>query len=303
MTLRLGTRGSALAMTQSTTVARALEAHGAKVELVRVRTEGDADTTRPFAQVGEPGVFVRALENALVEDRIDLAVHSFKDLPSQEAQGLRIAAVPRREDPRDRLLMRPEAFDEKAEGLPLVQGARIGTAAARRSALLAALRPDLEPCFLRGNVDTRLSRLAAGDFDAILLAAAGLDRLAAADGPRPAEELISVNLDPEVFVPAPSQGAVACQVRADDEETGAAVALLDDPTTRAAVEIERRLLTLIEAGCDVPFGAHARAVEGGHELIAALERDGTLARARAIGDDPQALAQEAFRQLTEQVSG
>jgi hydroxymethylbilane synthase len=308
--LRLGTRGSALALTQSRTVARALEALGCEVELVRIRTAGDADTSRPFAEVGAPGVFVRALENALEDERVDLAVHSFKDLPSRSPDALLVAATLPRADPRDRLLVAPHAWAPDAPGLPLVAGARVGTASARRIALLADVRPDVTAEFLRGNVDTRLARLEQGDFDAILLAAAGLDRLAAGGGTRPAPELRTRELDPTVFVPAPSQGAVAVQVRAADAETRAAVARLDDAATRRAVTAERRLLALVEAGCEAPFGAHAvpRATgangangpggpngpDGALVLHAALERDGRLRRARVAGDDPEALARAAF---------
>jgi len=296
--LRLGTRGSALALAQSRAVAQALEAHGAEIELVRVDTAGDRDQTRPFAEVGEPGVFVRALEHALEDGRIDLAVHSYKDLPSRSPASLAVAAAPQRADPRDRLLVRAEAFDALAPELPLVSGARIGTASARRDALLRALRPDLVPRHLRGNVDTRLARVERGDFDAIVLAAAGLDRLAAAGGAAPSAGLQALDLDPARFVPAPAQGALALQVRADDRAAAALAALLDHAPTRRAVEAERRLLALVEAGCQAPFGAFARATErGGLELHAALERGGALARAHVSGPEPGALAEQAFDAL------
>jgi hydroxymethylbilane synthase len=295
--LRLGTRGSTLARTQSGTVARALEALGHAVELVLIRTEGDADTSRPFAEVGAPGVFVRALETALLEERVDLAVHSFKDLPSRSPAELVVAATPRRIDPRDRLLVAPGAWEPDAEALPLVRGARVGTASARRIALLRDLRPDVATAFLRGNVPTRLARLAAGEYDAILLAAAGLDRLAEAGEARPAQGIRALELDPTLFVPAPSQGAVAVQVRAADAATRAAVAQLDDPATRRTVTVERRLLELVQAGCEAPFGAHALPVDGRIELHAVLERDGRLRRARAVGDDADALARVAHEAL------
>ncbi|MEM7310532.1 MAG: hydroxymethylbilane synthase [Planctomycetota bacterium] len=291
MKLRLGTRTSALALAQSGRVARLLEARGHEVELVHVQTAGDADTARPFAEVGAPGLFVRALEQALIEGQVDFAVHSYKDLPSVSPDALSVAAVPEREDPRDRLLIAPDAFDPDAGGaLPLREGARVGTASARRIALLHALRPDVEPAFLRGNVDTRLARLDAGDYDAILLAAAGLNRLAAAGAAAAPERLHAVDLDPTLFVPAPSQGAVACQARVDDTDTQAALAELDDADAHRAVKLERRLLALVEAGCQSPFGAHARAVDpaapGGLDLFAVLEHDDELRRAHVACAEP-----------------
>ena len=298
MRLRLGTRASALALAQSRTVARALEARGAAVELVHVATQGDLDQARPFAEVGEPGVFVRALERALLDGRIDLAVHSYKDLPSRSPAELCVAAAPERAVPCDRLLARAASFDGAAGGVPLSQGARVGTASARRDALLRALRPDLAPQHLRGNVDTRLARLERGDFDALVLAAAGLDRLAASGGARPSPALRAIDLDPARFVPAPAQGALALQVRAADRASAAFVSALDHAPTRRAVEAERRLLELVEAGCQAPFGAYARpAADGALELFAVLERDGRLARARAAGHEPWSLAERAFEDL------
>jgi len=298
--LRLGTRGSALAWTQSSTVARALEQHGVEVEMVRIKTEGDRDQARPFAEVGAPGLFVRALESALIDGRVDLAVHSYKDLPSDSPDELVVSATPPRADARDRVLIAPSAFGADAGPIPLRRGARVGTASARRIALLGELRPDVTAEFLRGNVDTRLQRLADGDFDAILLAAAGLDRLAAGGGARPSPELHARELDPSLFVPAPSQGAVCVQVRRDDADAIVATKKLDDAETSRAVAVERRLLALVEAGCQAPFGAYARATGTGKlELFAALERDGRLRRAHVAGGDAEVetLARAAYDRL------
>ena len=299
MRLRLGTRGSALALAQSGTVARALEGLGAEVELVRIETAGDADQARPFAEIGEPGVFVRALERALADGRIDLAVHSYKDLPSRSPSELAVAAAPERADPRDRLLVRASAFEAGAPALPLADGARVGTSSARRAALLRDLRPDLATLLLRGNVDTRLAKVERGDYDAILLAAAGLDRLAAGGGALPSPALRAVDLDPARFVPAPAQGALALQVRAADRATAELVARLDHAPTHRAVRAERHLLALVEAGCQAPFGAFARPAAGAGdlELFAVLERDGRLLRARAAGAEPEALARANFEAL------
>jgi hydroxymethylbilane synthase len=309
-TLALGTRGSDLAQAQARAVARALEARGHAVELHVVRTSGDADAERPFAQVGAAGIFVRELERALLERRVDLAVHSYKDLPSQSPPELAIAAVPAREDARDRLLARPAALDESAPYLPLASGARVGTAAARRAALLRHLRPDLAVVHVRGNVPRRVAKLRAGECDALLLAAAGLDRLdaAAARGECAALERGDVSelpLDPERFVPAPAQGAVAVQVRADDGELRAALAPLDDAAAHRCVRAERALLELVHAGCEVPFGAWCQPIEGAVEaaasgeleLLALLEVGTELRHARRTGADPTALARAVYAEL------
>jgi len=299
--LVVGTRGSALALAQARWTRARLAELGQACRLEIVRTTGDADTTRPFVELGAPGLFVRELESALLEGRVDLAVHSYKDLPADSPEELVVMAVPEREDPRDRLLIRPEFHDESAGGLPLARSARVGTASARRRALVADLRPDLECGLLRGNVPTRLRKLLDGEHDAILLAAAGLQRLdrAAAAGEGEAlerGELIELDLDPTSFVPAPSQGALALQVRRDDARTSELVARLDDAGAHRAVVAERELLALVEAGCQVPFGAWARGATE-LELFTALEVDGRLRRARVTGADPAALAHAACAAL------
>jgi hydroxymethylbilane synthase len=281
-TLRLGTRGSELARTQSGTVAAALERLGLAVELVVIKTAGDRDATGAFASIGPQGVFVREIEQALVERRIELAVHSFKDLPTKSPAELTVAAVPERVDPADLLLVRREALDDAEGGwLPLKRGARVGTASARRRAWLKHFRPDVAVEPLRGNVPTRLRRLEEGAFDAIVLAAAGIARLEA--GPRlGARSGVAVlRLDPERFVPAPAQGALAVQCRRDDERVLAALAELDDAPSRAAVTAEREALARAEAGCDVAFGAYCFAAGGRSALVAMLERGGAVHTVRA----------------------
>lgn len=249
MSLRLGTRGSALALAQSGQVARAVErALNTPVELVRVRTDGDR-LTGSLATLGGTGVFVAALREAVLDGRCDLAVHSLKDLPTAEAPGLVIAAVPERADPRDALCARGRLT---LAGLP--SGARVGTGSPRRAAQLRAVRPDLEVVDIRGNVDTRLGRVPGlgegpGDLDAVVLAAAGLSRLDRLDA---ATEL----LDPAVMTPAPGQGALAVECRADDGDLVARLgAGLDHLPTRLAVTAERALLAALEAGCAAPLGA------------------------------------------------
>jgi len=255
-TLRLGTRRSALATTQSGWVADHLRALGHDVELVEVTTEGDRDRTTPLATLGGTGVFVSALRDALAAGRVDLAVHSLKDLPTAPDPLTRIAAVPVREDVRDALIAR--------DGLTLGQlpaGSTVGTGSPRRRAQISALGLGLEVVDLRGNVDTRLRRVHDGDLDAVVLAAAGLRRLGRI---AEATEL----LDPLQVLPAPGQGALAVEVRADDATTHAAVAALDDAETRACVTAERALLAELEAGCAAPVGALAEIVLGtdGDEL-------------------------------------
>jgi hydroxymethylbilane synthase len=302
MKLRLGTRGSALAISQSKRIVRRLEALGHEIEMVIIKTEGDKDQVRPFVELGPAGLFVRSLEMALVENRIDFAVHSYKDLPSLSPESLTVACMPERMSQCDRLLISKKAYDAEAPGsLPLREGSVVGTASARRMALLNELRPDLRSDLLRGNVPTRIQKLRDGHFDAILLATAGLERLdeAVVIGDAVALDrsgLIEIDLDMEAFVPAPSQGALALQTRIDDTGTRDVLMALDDAKEHRAVACERRLLALVDAGCQVPFGAWCKADDHSDQLtmVAFLERDGARKRARVQGTDIEALAQESL---------
>jgi hydroxymethylbilane synthase len=250
MTIRLGTRGSALALAQSRLVATAItELTGTQVELVEITTYGDVSREH-LAQIGGTGVFVNALRDALLADKIDIAVHSLKDLPTKDAPGLLLAAVPEREDPRDALVAR--------DGLTvatLPAGARVGTGSPRRAAQLALLRGDLDIVPIRGNVDTRISYVTRGELDAVVVAAAGLSRLGRLGE---ATEL----LDADVMLPSPGQGALAVECRTVDGDLADALRGLDDPHTRAAVLAERALLAHLEAGCSAPVGAYATVVQG-----------------------------------------
>ncbi len=245
--LRLGTRASALALAQSGTIAHALRALGIAVELVTVRTLGDQ---RPPDTTWGEGAFVGALETALLEGEVDLAVHSAKDVPTTEDPRLAIAAYPQRQDPRDALVGREPGLTLNT--LPV--GSRVGTDSPRRTAFLRAHRPDLRVHPLHGNVDTRLRRLDTGETDALILAVAGLTRLGLADR-------IGMVLPPDVVPPAPGQGALAVQCRADDDPTRSWVSRLDDPATRATVETERAFLRASGGGCRAPIGGLAH-VEG-----------------------------------------
>lgn len=302
MKIRIGTRGSALALAQSSDVAARLRAHGHEPELVIISTTGDRVTDREFTDVGSFGVFVRELESALLEGSVDAAVHSYKDVPSRMPQGLMIAAVPERVDPADVLLVRRDAIAETRAGLPLATGAKVGTSATRRRALLHDARPDLVPGLLRGNVPTRVRAVTEGRFDAIVLAAAGLERLARATGDRRLvldPGIVVVRLDPAVFVPAPSQGAIAVQVRTGNLPVRAAIAPLDDHRCRRAVQTERSALFLADGGCTLPFGAWCTSgTDGALSLVAALGmEDGSVARAVATGTDPESVAAAAWSEL------
>lgn len=245
--LRLGTRASQLALTQSGHVADAVRALGHEVELVHVTTHGDVSSAA-IAQLGGTGVFVTALRDALLAGEVDFAVHSYKDLPTAPAEGLVIAAVPPRQDPRDALVAR--------DGLTLGElptGAKVGTGSPRRMAQLRALGLGLELVPVRGNVDTRIGYVTKGELDAVVLARAGLARLGRLD-------VVTETLDPLQVLPAPAQGALAVECREGD--LVAVLAALDDADTRAAVAAERSLLATLEAGCSAPVGALAEVVEG-----------------------------------------
>lgn len=250
--LRVGTRASALARVQSGLVADALGAAlGREVALVPVRTEGDVSRAS-LATLGGTGVFVSALREALLRDEVDIAVHSLKDLPTAAAEGIALAAVPAREDPRDVVVAR--------DGLTLGElppGSRIGTGSPRRAAQIIALGLGLELVDIRGNVDTRIGKVTGGELDAVVLARAGLARLGRHDE-------ITETLDPIQVLPAAGQGALAVECRADDPLAADVRRALDDPATRACVTAERSLLATLEAGCAAPVGALADVVEGDH---------------------------------------
>jgi hydroxymethylbilane synthase len=284
--LRVGTRGSALAVAQTTTVADALSAAtGRPTTIVTVRTEGDV-STRPLAQLGGTGVFAAALRRALLDGHCDLVVHSLKDLPTAPEPGLVVAAHPARADARDALCARDGLT---LAGLPA--GARVGTGSPRRVAQLRSRRPDLEVVDVRGNVDTRLGTVASGELDAVVLAAAGLDRLGRSDA-------ATERFDLGDWPTAPGQGALAVEVRAGEEHL---VAMLDDPATRVAVEAERRVLALLEAGCSAPVGVHATLVGDELHLAATVYRiDGTASlSSSATGSLDEDLAARVARELLE----
>jgi hydroxymethylbilane synthase len=270
--IRIGTRASALATTQSELVAEQVRRRlGREVELVEISTEGDRSQAAgtPLAEAPSTGVFVSALRDALLDGRVDVAVHSLKDLPTYAAEGIALVAIPGREDPRDVVVAR--------DGLTLGElpaGSRVGTGSPRRAAQLHALGLGLDLVGIRGNVDTRIGKVRSGEYDAVVLARAGLARLGRLD------EATEV-LDPLQVLPAPGQGALAVECRAGDALGDELAAVLDDAHARAAVTAERAVLATLEGGCTAPIGALAEVVEGedGEELwvrAVALSPDGAL---------------------------
>lgn len=254
--LRIGTRASLLAVTQSTWVKNQIEqAHpGTRVELVKITTKGDRILDVPLAKVGGKGLFVKEIEEALMDGRVDLAVHSLKDMPADIPAGLCIGPIPERENPHDVLISK--------SGLPLAQlpnGARIGTSSLRRAAQLFHQRPDITILPLRGNLDTRIRKLETEDIDAIVLAAAGLKRLNLGNK-------ITEYLDSSIMLPAAGQGALCMELRKDDARTAAAVAGLNHPETQAVVRGERAFLNRLEGGCQVPIAAHGNIINDDFSL-------------------------------------
>ena len=268
MLIRVGSRGSRLALTQAEQASTRLRATGVEIALVPITTAGDRDRTRPFGEIGARGVFVKELEEALLAGRIDVAVHSAKDMTSTDTEGLAVGAYPAREDPRDALC--------GAEALR--PGMRIGTASVRRRAQLLAMEPTLSIEPLRGNIDTRLRKRGERGLDAVVLAACGLDRLGL-------EREIGLRFDPDDLLPEAGQGALALQVRAGEEGL---VAVADDAETRRRVEAERRCVALVGGGCLAPVAAH----HDGSSLTALVaDEDGAWIE-RRTGSDPDEVARE-----------
>jgi hydroxymethylbilane synthase len=271
--IRVGTRGSRLALTQAERAAELVRRPGIEIALVPITTAGDRDRTKPFGQIGERGVFVKELEEALLAGRIDVAVHSAKDMTSTDTDGLAVGAYPPREDPRDAL----------CGVTALAPGMRVGTASVRRRAQLLALEPSLVVEPLRGNIDTRLRKRGERGLDAIVLAACGLDRLGL-------EREIGVRFEPDALLPEAGQGALALQVRAGEE---ASVARADDDETRRRVEAERRCVAAVGGGCLAPVAAH----HDGETLTALVADENGAWIVRRTGSDPEALARELLASL------
>jgi hydroxymethylbilane synthase len=266
--IRVGSRGSRLALTQAELAAGRLRAPGVEIALVPITTAGDKDRTKPFGQIGARGVFVKELEEALLENRIDVAVHSAKDMTSSDPEGLVVGAYLERDDPRDAL----------CGAVAIRPGMRVGTASARRRAQLLALEPTLSIEPLRGNIDTRLRKRTERGLDAVVLAACGLDRLGLSHE-------IGLRFDPEQLLPEAAQGALALQVRTGEEEL---VARADDAETRRRVEAERAVVAAVEGGCLAPVAAH----HDGTTLTALVAAEDGSWVERRTGKDPHALGLE-----------
>jgi len=279
--LRIGSRGSQLALWQANHVKELLEQRGHRIEIEIIKTTGDKITDVALARVGTKGMFTREIEEALAENRVDLAVHSLKDLPTEIPSGFEIAAIPPRQDARDAFC---SLKYKRIQDLP--QGARVGTSSLRRQAQLKALRPDLDTHALRGNVDTRLRKLEAGEYDAVILAAAGLKRLAKQDS-------IRQLLDAKVMCPAAGQGALAVEIRKADSAVRQHVIFLDDAAARLTTTCERALLNKMGGGCQVPIGAFAEIILGKLHLqaVVASPEGSTVLRKSGEGDDPVRLGE------------
>jgi hydroxymethylbilane synthase len=288
-TVTIGTRGSQLALWQANWIRSALQQHDPdlNVELFKIKTRGDKILDVPLAKVGGKGLFVKEIEEAMLDGRIDVAVHSMKDMPALIPEGLCIGAVPKRESPKDVLIA-----NSAAGFADLPQGASIGTSSLRRGAQLLFLRPDLKIRPLRGNLDTRLKKLETEGLDAVVLAAAGVRRLGLANR-------ITEVLEEEVMLPAVGQGALCVEVRSDDRETRSRVSRLEDAETRTTVTAERAFLARLEGGCQVPIAAHGR-LAGGRLVLTGLVADvaGTR-RIKEIAEGPPESAEAIGTALAE----
>jgi hydroxymethylbilane synthase len=286
-TLRIGSRGSQLALWQANYVSGLLAERGHSVEIEVIKTTGDKITEVALAQVGTKGMFTKEIEEALAEGRVDLAVHSLKDLPTELSSEFTLPAVMKRQDPRDVFLsLRYSSFRE------LPQGARVGTSSLRRQAQIKSLRPDLNIFPLRGNVDTRLRKLESGEFDAIILAAAGLNRLGRT-------ERVRETLPVEVMCPAVGQGALGIEARAGDPVVIRELVFLDDLSARRATAAERALLGSLGGGCQVPIGAYAEEANDSLKLTAVVAHpDGSeVLREQQSGSDPEELGRRTGEAL------
>jgi hydroxymethylbilane synthase len=291
----VGTRKSPLALTQTEWVLDQLRKHHAGIEIgmEQIVTKGDRILDVTLSKVGGKGLFTKEIEQAMYDGKVDFAVHSLKDMPTMQPEGLVITAITKREDPRDVVITRDgRGFAD------LPTGAKVGTSSLRRSAQLLSVRPDLEIVSVRGNINTRLAKLDSTELDAIVLAAAGLERMGWSDK-------ISERLSPDICIPAVGQGALAIQCRADDREIRDILDVLDDPHTHEIITAERTLLGKLNGGCQIPMGAYAEYVGEGLRLTGIVgSTDGkTLLRVTATGTDPVALGHTVSDGLIEKGAG
>jgi hydroxymethylbilane synthase len=285
--LRIGSRGSQLALWQANHISALLRERGHEGEIEIIKTTGDKITDVALAKVGTKGMFTKEIEEALAEGRVDLAVHSLKDLPTELSPEFEIAAITKRENPRDVFVSKKH---KSVEELP--RGARVGTSSLRRQAQLKALRPDLDIHPLRGNVDTRLRKLESGEYEAIILAAAGVNRLGLT-------ALVKQIIPAEIMCPAAGQGALGIEIRQGDDITRGHLAFLDDAAARLATTCERALLNKLGGGCQVPIGAFAEVHDGQIHLegVVAHPEGSVVLRESRDGDDPERLGNEVGETL------
>jgi hydroxymethylbilane synthase len=295
----IGTRGSELAMWQTKTVSRLLtEKTSIPTELKIIKTVGDRIDTVPFSKMEGKGFFTKELEEELLAGRIDIAVHSMKDLQTILPEGLALGAICCRDDPREVVLINPDSYDQ-TEPLGIKAGQVIGTSSVRRQCQISALMPGLQINDLRGNVPTRLRKLRDGQYDAIIIARAGVVRLGI-----DTSDLRSRVLDPDVFMPAPAQGIIAVEIRHREDDVKRAVLAIDDPDLRAQIRLERGLLAEFEGGCQLPLGAISE-IDGRNYTLKAIlgcrkgESWERAKRAKATGTDPELIVSDVYRQLTE----
>lgn len=290
----VGTRGSDLATTQTNNVAKLIAAElGFEPQIKIIQTLGDRVTDRPLREIEGRGYFTKEIEEALLSREIDVAVHSFKDMPSKSPEGLAVAAISAREDPSDLLIIRPEAYDLRQGRLAIKARAIVGTSAVRREMQIRALRPDLQTRDLRGNVPTRIAKLASGQYDAIFLASAGIRRLNL-----DLSAFQVARLDPTWFVPAPGQGALAVQMRAEDRYFAEVRDAINDDVTAQATAIERRVQFRFGGGCGLPLGAYAYHDEDDWHVYGFWGGDlNNPVWASVHGNDPIMLADELYASL------
>lgn len=290
--LRIGTRGSKLALWQAEFTQAELRRVGVESELVIIKTKGDLVQHLSFDKMEGKGFFTKEIEDALLRGDVDLAVHSMKDLPTSQPEGLVITAVSYRDNPADLLIIRPEAV-VPGQIFKLKPGAAVGTSAARRKAQMRYFRPDVELKDLRGNVPTRVEKLRRGEYDAIFLAAAGVGRLGL-----DLAGLEIIELNPREFVPAPAQGVLAWQTHRDDLPTRRILKQIHHPEISAVTNVERRVLQLLDGGCQLPLGVHAtRDAAGNFHVFAACERNGEMRHAKLSQSTSFGLAEKIVEQL------
>lgn len=296
--LTIGTRGSELALWQARFITDKLAAlTNIPIDMKIIKTTGDRIDDVAFSKLEGKGFFTKEIEEELLSGGIDLAVHSLKDLQTDLADGLQVGAVCFRVDPRERVLVRPESYDD-SQPLGVKPNGTIGTSSVRRQCQIANLMPDLAIKDLRGNVPTRVNKLRDGLYDAIIIADAGLGRIE-----HDISDLRSILLDLETFIPAPAQGMLGIEIRSDDPDTDAIVSKLDEPDLRIQVSLERGLLRKFEGGCQLPLGAVSSVKESGYRLNAVfgIGKEGAwkgLRRAEVNGDDPESMVAEAYGKLT-----